>query len=427
MVSISKKRQTSDRQDYVENARVADVLIVGGGLVGGSLALALAAAGISVTMIEARDPAAGLDAGFDGRASAMSLASRRLLEAIGVWRILAPDAQPILDIRVADGGAPFFLDYHHDDLGDEPFGWMLENRHLRTALYHAVMATPGINVIAPATISTLVRDGGAATIELVDGRAVSASLVVGADGRGSWTRRDAGIRTTAWDYGQVGIVTTVAHETPHGGIAQEHFLPAGPFAILPLKGPTARPGTHSSLVWTEAADLAPAIMALDEDDFLVELERRFGDFMGGLAIVGPRWSYPLSLQSAERATDQRLVLVGDADHAMHPIAGQGLNMGLRDVAALVEVVVDARRLGLDIGGGVILDRYASWRRFDNSLMLSATDSLNRLFSNDIMPLHLARSAGLAVVDRILPLKRVLMRHAMGTLGELPRLLRGELP
>ena len=249
-------------------------------------------------------------------------------------------------------------------------------------------------------------------------------VAVGADGRTSWLRGAAGIGTTSWTYEQVGIVVTVAHQKPHGGIAHEHFLPAGPFAILPLAGPADRPGTHSSLVWTEAADLAPAILALEADDFLVELECRFGDFMGALEVVGPRWSYPLGLQFAERSVDRRLVLVGDADHAMHPIAGQGLNMGLRDVAVLAEVLSDAKHLGLDLGSGQVLQRYRRWRGFDNSLMLAATDGLNRLFSNDIPALRLARSAGLAAVDRVVPLKRLLMRHAMGTLGRLPRLMRG---
>jgi len=402
----------------------ADVVVIGGGLVGGSLALALAEGGLSVIMIEARDPAEGLDAGFDGRASAMSLASKRLLDGIGAWSMLEADAQPILDIRVADGASPLFLDYHHDDVGDEPFGWMLENRHLRRALFHAVRSAPRIDVVAPARVVSLERDGARARAVLDDGRQLIAPLAVGADGRGSWVRRTAGIETTSWSYHQVGIVVTVEHERPHGGIAHEHFLPAGPFAILPLTGPAGRPGTYSSLVWTEAADLAPALLALDAEDFMVELERRFGDFMGPLSVVGPRWSYPLGLQFAAHSTDERLVLVGDADHAMHPIAGQGLNMGLRDVAALAEVLGDARKLGLDIGGDQVLGRYRRWRGFDNSLMLAATDGLNRLFSNDIQPLRLARSAGLAAVDRIVPLKRLLMRHAMGTLGELPRLMRG---
>jgi 2-octaprenyl-6-methoxyphenol hydroxylase len=248
---------------------------------------------------------------------------------------------------------------------------------------------------------------------------VRADLVVAADGRNSMLRRDAGIRTASWRYGQTGIVCTVEHERPHRGIAQERFLPAGPFAILPLTG------NRSSLVWTERADLAPAMLALDEADFTGEVATRFGDHLRTLRVVGPRWSYPLALLHAERYVDRRLALVGDAAHVMHPIAGQGLNLGLRDVAALAEVLTDTRRLGLDLGTAPVLAGYQRWRRVDAVTLLAVTDGLNRLFSNDLAPVRLARDLGLAAVNRLPPVKRFFMRHARGTVGKLPRLLQGD--
>jgi 2-octaprenyl-6-methoxyphenol hydroxylase len=383
----------------------ADVLIVGGGLVGGTLACALGDAGMTVAVVDAADPAAVLEAGFDGRASAIALSSRRLLEAVGLWDGMKDDAAPMLDIRVSEGRSNFFLHYDHHDIGEEPFGHMVENRVFRKALFHRMRE------------SELARSADGIETRLADGRRILAPLVVAAEGRGSRTRDDAGIRVTQWFYEQTGIVCTVGHEKPHHFIAHEHFLPAGPFAILPLLG------NRSSIVWTERADLAPAIMALDDAAFTAELGRRFGDFLGSLEVIGPRWSYPLSLQFAETAVALRLVLVGDALHGMHPIAGQGLNMGLRDVAALVEVLTDARGLGLDIGAADVLERYQRWRRFDNVLMLAMTDGLNRLFSNNIAPLRLARDLGLAGVNLVPPLKKLFMRHAMGAVGELPKLMR----
>lgn len=396
-----------------------DVVIVGAGLVGATLACALAQGGIEVALVDREDPARGLEAGFDGRASALALTSQRLLGALGLWARLADNAAPILDIRVSEARSPLFLHYDSRAGGEEPFGYMVENRHLRRALAEHLPAHSRIRLLAPVRVGRLERTGAGVVARLADGRAIAAPLAVGADGRTSEIRTGAGIRVTAWDYGQVGIVCTVAHERSHDFVAHEHFLPAGPFAILPLLE------NRSSIVWTERADLAPAIMALDDAEFLFELERRFGDFLGRLRVVGPRWAYPLSLQFAETAIAERLALVGDAAHAMHPIAGQGLNMGLRDVAALAEVLVDARRLGLDIGAAAVLARYQRWRRFDNTLMLAMTDGLNRLFSNDVGPLRLARNLGLGLVNLLPPLKTFFTRHAMGVVGELPRLMRGE--
>ena len=407
--------RSSDPADTIST----DVIVIGGGLVGSALACALDAGGLSVALVERGDPTAALADAFDGRASAIALASQMVLAGLDLWSAMADEASPIEDIRVSEGASPLFLHYGGEDGIGRPFGYMLENRHIRRALWHGVEGRPGIRVVAPARVVDLGRDGAVAEACLADGRRLRAPLIVGADGRGSWTRRHAGIRVTGWSYDQTGIVCTVVHELSHDATAHERFLPAGPFAILPLAG------NRSSIVWTERADVAPAIMALDDDEFLDELGDRFGDFLGAIRVVGPRWSHPLALQFAETALARRLVLVGDAAHAMHPIAGQGLNMGLRDVAALAEVLVDARRLGLDIGSADVLARFQRWRRFDNTLMLAMTDGLNRLFSNRIRPLRLARDVGLAVVNRLPPVKRLFVRHAMGLAGDLPRLVRGE--
>ena len=396
-----------------------DVLIVGGGLVGGTLAVALASAGLGAAVIERDDPAALLDAGFDGRASAIAHASQRMLQTLGLWDRIAPEAAPILDIRVSEGESRLFLHFDHREAGDEPFGHMVENRMIRTAIHEKLPTMPNVRLFAPAGLASLERHADGVIARLDDGNVIRARLAVAADGRNSRLRRDAGIHTTGWGYGQTGIVCTVEHEHAHGNVAQEHFLPAGPFAILPLTK------NRSSIVWTERADLAPTMMALPDTEFLAELGARFGDFLGRLSLAGPRWSYPLSLQFAAAATARRLALVGDALHGMHPIAGQGLNMGLRDVAALAEVLCETKRHGLDLADGAALARYARWRRFDNFVMLASTDWLNRLFSNDIRPVRNLRNLGMSLWGSVGPLKRLSMRHAMGTLGELPRLLRGQ--
>jgi 2-octaprenyl-6-methoxyphenol hydroxylase len=396
-----------------------DVLIVGGGLIGGPLAVALASAGVSVAVVDTEDPTATDDQAFDGRASAIALAPQRALAALGLWPTIAPFAAPIEQIRVSDGHSPLFLHYDHQAIGSEPFGWIVENRAIRMALRQRLATLPSVRQFAPARLASLERQAAGVVARLEDGTRLRAALVVAADGRASPTRQSAGIGLTRWNYGQTAIVCTVAHARGHRNIAQEHFLPAGPFAILPL------PGNRSSVVWTEKAHLVPAILAQDDATFLAELESRFGDFLGDIAVEGPRFSYPLSLQFADAYTADRLVLVGDAAHGMHPVAGQGMNMGLRDVAALAEVLVDAKRLGLDLGHGTVLARYARWRRFDNLLMLGLTDALVRLFSNDLLPVQVIRDLGLAAVNRMAPLKRFFMRHAMGLVGDLPRLLRGQ--
>lgn len=397
----------------------ADILIVGGGLVGGTLACGLAEGGLSVIVVDTQKPADGLEPTFDGRASAIALSSKRALGGLGLWSLMEPMTAAINEIRVSDGDSLFFLHYDRQDVGAEAFGYMVENRSIRQALSERFRDWDGLTLLAPAGIRELKRTPGAVHATLEDGRQIEARLVIGAEGRRSPTRDHAGIKITGWSYKQTGIVCTVAHERAHDNVAHEHFLAAGPFAILPLSG------NRSSIVWTERDENVDGLMALDDAAFLSELESRFGDFLGRLEVTGPRWAYPLSLQYAERAIDHRLALAGDASHAMHPIAGQGLNMGLRDVAVLAEVLTDARRLGLDPGDARVLQTYEQRRRFDNTLMLAMTDVLNRLFSNDIEPVRLARGLGLATVNKLPPVKRLFMRHAMGLAGELPRLMRGE--
>ncbi len=396
-----------------------DAIIVGGGLVGATLAYSLAHTGMQVVVLDRGDPKIWLDDQFDGRASAVALASQRYLQALDLWSGMASHACPIHDIRVSEAKQPFFLHYDHRDLGDEPFGYMVENRHIRRALYQAIEKHANVAVHAPVHIHKIERNSGGAKVTLKDDTIIEAPLIIAADGRRSRLRAEAGIRVTQWRYQQTGIVCTVQHEKPHHNIAHEHFIPVGPFAILPLLN------NQSSLVWVESDETAPIIMALDEKEFLGELEKRFGDFLGKLEVVGPRWSFPLSLQHAHRYIDNRLALIGDAAHGMHPIAGQGLNLGWRDAAALTEVIHDARQLGLDYGLETVLEKYERWRRFDNTLMLAMTDGLNRLFSNDIRPLKFIRDAGLAIVNQLPPLKKVFMGSAMGLSGDVPKLMRGE--
>lgn len=396
-----------------------DVLVVGAGLVGGTMAAALAGAGLDVAMIDRADPRHLTDDATDGRASAIALGSKRALAGIGVWPHVVA-AEPILDIRVTDGDAPSFLHYDHRAAGgSEPFGYIVENTVLRRAVWARVGDLPTLQVHAPAELESLERGAEHVVATLTDGTVIRARLAIAAEGRQSRLRQEAGIAVAEWTYDQVGIVCTVAHERPHRGIAHEHFLPSGPFASLPMTG------NRSSIVWTERPDLAKAALALDDDAFSAELQRRFGQWLGPVRLVGKRWSYPLGLMHAARYIDRRLVLIGDSAHLIHPIAGQGLNLGLRDVAALAETLVDARRLGLDIGRGDVLERYQRWRRVDNLTLIGVTDGLNRLFSTSLPPIALARQLGMAAVNAMPGLKRVFMRHAMGLVGDLPRLVAGQ--
>ena len=409
-----------------------EVLIVGGGLVGTTLGAALAEGGIETLLIDRQPPETVTGAAFDGRSSAVARGSQSVFAGLGLWDSFAAAAQPILDIRVSDGKvgggvSGLFLHYDHREQGGEnapPMGHIIENRVLRQGLAEAAPRSR-LTILAPADLEHLERSASAVEAVLADGRRIRARLAISAEGRAARLREEAGIKTLAWSYPQTGIVGTIAHEEPHHGLAHEHFLPAGPFAVLPMVDDAK--GLHrSSLVWTERADIAPAMMQLDEADFAAELQRRFGDSLGRLSLYGGRrWAYPLSMQQAERYIDTRLALVGDAAHVIHPIAGQGLNLGLRDVAALAECLVDSHRLGIDPGDALALERYQRWRRFDNFTLMAVTDGLNRLYSNDLPPVRLARDLGMAAVNRMPGLKRFFMGHAMGLVGDLPRLIRGE--
>ena len=364
--------------------------------------------------------------GSDPRASAIVAAARRLFETIGVWEAIAPGAQPILDMAVTDSRLddamrPTFLTFDGEVAPGEPFAHMIENGPLLAALLAKARAD-GVALLNAAVADSAVA-GDRIDIRLRDGTALAARLLVAADGARSSIRERAGIATHGWDYAQSSIATTVRHERDHNGRAEEHFLPAGPFAILPLKRDAT--GHRSSIVWTEAAGEAERIVALDDAGFHAELEKRFGLHLGEIAAVGPRRAFPLGLSVARAFVADRIALVGDAAHVIHPIAGQGLNMGLKDVAALAETIVDAARLGLDPGSPVTLDRYQRWRRFDTMAMGVATDGLNRLFSNRSDALRVVRDVGLGMVDRLPALKQLFIREAAGLVGEVPKLLKGE--
>jgi 2-octaprenyl-6-methoxyphenol hydroxylase len=399
-----------------------DLLVGGAGFAGLALAIALRQGLGDAFTVTVADPTLGQPKSKDPRASAIAAAARRLFEAIEVWDAVAADAQPMLDMVVTDSKLddavrPTFLTFGGEVEPGEPFAHMVENRHLIDALV-AKARELGVDLRATA-VAGFEHTANAIDVTLADGEKISARLLVGADGARSSIREQAGIVTHGWNYDQSAIVTTVAHERAHNGRAEEHFLPAGPFAILPLTG------NRVSIVWTESTREAARIIALPDDEFHDELEKRFGLHLGDLEVIGPRRAFPLGLFTARSFIGERLALVGDAAHVIHPIAGQGLNMGLRDVAALAEAIADAARLGLDIGAPDVLDRYQRWRRFDTMTMGVATDGLNRLFSNHSDVLRLARDVGLGIVERIPALKHVFIREAAGFTGDVPKLLRGE--
>lgn len=414
----------------MNETRTYDVAITGGGLAGGLAALVLAARGFSSAVIDAGDPEAMREAAFDGRTTAISYASARVFRRLGLWDAIAPEAEAIREILVTDGrarsrfdkGAVSSLSLHFDsrELEDgNPLGWIVENRVLRNVLFDAIARAEAVALLAPANRAATTFGAGEATIDLEDGRRIAAALVIAADGRHSSLRAEANIKTNQWRYPQTGIVATVAHERPHEGVAQEFFLPAGPFAILPMTE------NRSSLVWTERADAAPAYLALDDDKFRMEIENRFGPYLGALRLAGPRWSYPLAFTLAQTYIAPRLALVGDAAHAIHPIAGQGYNLGVKDIAALADVLSEARELGLDIGHMTVLQNYQRWRRFDSAALALGCDLMVRLFSNDVAPLRLARDIGMNAVGKVKPLRRFFMRQAGADLGNLPSLMQKE--
>jgi 2-octaprenyl-6-methoxyphenol hydroxylase len=403
-----------------------DILIVGGGLNGPALALALAQGGFRVTVIDARAAPARAEAGFDGRAYALAIASKRLLSMIGVWPAVADRVQPILQIKASDGlagtgPAPFFLTFDHAEIEEGPMGFMLEDRHLYAAFLHAMAAQPNIHLMSGETVTAQEARTAAVSVTLASGGTITASLLIGCDGRGSGTAARAGITRSGWGYDQTALVTAIHHDLPHNGIAHQYFLPGGPLAILPLHG-----GHHSSIVWSEDAVAAAAIQALPDAEYLAALRPRFGDFLGDIALAGARFTYPLSLSLAQRFIAPRLALVGDAAHGVHPIAGQGLNLGLRDVAALAQVVIEASRRGEDVGAPDVLDRYQRWRRFDATALALGMDAVNRVFSNDNPILRMGRDLGLGLVNASPALRRAFIRQAAGLSGDLPKLLAGQM-
>lgn len=411
----------------MEKPQDFDIIIVGGGLAGGLAAQALAREGFSVALIDAEAPTAMRAATFDGRTTALAYAAARVFRRLDLWDAIAGEAEPIRDILVTDGrrASPgrkgyvsgFHLHFDSAELKNgEPLGYIVENIAMRRAIYDAIENESRVALFAPAKRVRTTFDKGAAIVELADGRKLAAALVVAADGRFSPSRVDAGLKVNSWAYPQTGIVATVAHERPHEGVAQEFFLPSGPFAILPMTD------NRSNLVWTEAKAAAPAYLALSDEDFLAAIRARFGDYLGEVRLAGPRWSYPLAFHLAQSFIGPRLALIGDAAHAIHPIAGQGYNLGVKDIAALVDVLVEARGLGLDIGSLSTLENYQRWRRFDSAVLALGGDVLVRLFSNDIGPLRLARDIGMGAVNAVAPLRKVMMKNAGADLGRLPALM-----
>ena len=448
----------------------ADLIVVGGGLVGLSLAIACAEGGIDTLVIEAESPDTLTNPNYDGRTCAIAHGSQQVLTAIGAWEAMAPHAQPIVDIRVTDGGwhikgeSRAYVHYASGDLeqrraapgaeGDAPlpaslpgergavilacepdaqprttpFGYIVENRVTRVALLARAKQCAKLTHVAPHLVTSLDLAADAARVTLDDGRVFAGRLVVAADGKQSALRRMAGIASRNSDYRQTAIVCSVSHEKPHRGVAHEHFLPAGPFAMLPMTDKVLADGSvrhRSSIVWSEDPRLVPMLLKLDDEDFGREIERRFGLSLGRILPLGPRFSYPLTMLLADTYAKDRFALVGDAAHGIHPIAGQGFNLGVRDAAALAEILVEGQRAGLDIGSMQVLERYIRWRRFDNLMLSSFMDGLTRLFSNDFAPLRAARDAGFYLFNRLPPLKRLAMRHAMGVVGKLPRLVQGK--
>ena len=403
----------------ISSSHISEILIVGGGLTGLVLAAALGGAGVEVTIVDPIPKTKFLNPKFDGRTTAISAGSRAALDVIGTWKYMEGQAEEILEIRVSDAHSPFFLHFDHADLDAGPVGFIVENQKIRTALFKSLENLSTVKLRFGQHVRLLNQDDQLISAETDNGDVMSARLVIAADGRASPIRKLANIGARQWRYLQTGIVCTVKHEYSHGGVAQEHFLPAGPFAILPMTK------NRSSIVWTEKESLAPKILSLSKEAFTEELKLRFGNYLGDLKVIGPIFSHPLGLLHADTYILPRLALAGDAAHAIHPIAGQGLNLGIRDAAVLAEIIINALRLGLDPGSMNVLEGYQRWRRFDNSMMVAVTDGLNRLFSNDIAPLKAARDVGLAMVNNTPPLKQLFMRHAMGLLGDLPKLIRGE--
>ncbi len=403
--------------------RDSDIIIVGGGLNGPALALALADGGFSVKIIDALPARSRDQKGFDGRGYALALASQHLLAAIGVWPDVAENSQPINEVKITDGRAGegpsgWMLHFESRELAEGPMGYMVEDRYLSRALQGAVQKHSLITLINGETVVDQQVGPASVTVTTASGKTLTGSILIGSDGRASGTAKRAGIRRVGHDYGQTALVCAIEHDLPHHGIAHQFFMPPGPLAILPL------PGNRSSIVWSETTEEAARINALPEDEYLDILRPRFGNFLGQIRLAGTRFTYPLNLTLAEHFIAPRLALIGDAAHGVHPIAGQGLNLGFRDVGALAEVLILARRRGEDIGAPDVLERYQRWRQFDTTVMAVATDVFNKLFSNDNSLLRLGRDIGLGVVNAMPALRKRFIREAAGLSGDVPKLLRG---
>ncbi len=401
----------------------SDILIIGGGLNGPALALALADGGLSVTIIDALPANARGNDGFDGRGYALALASQRLLAAIGVWGNVATHSQPINEVKITDGRAgegpsPWMLHFNSDELAEGPMGYMLEDRYLYRAFQAGLKKHPLITQINSETV--VEQDVGVAhvTVQTASGKSVTGRILIGSDGRKSGTAQRASIKRHGHDYNQTALVCAIEHALPHHGIAHQFFMPPGPLAILPLLG------NRSSIVWSEETQEAARINALSDADYLAYLRPRFGSFLGEIKLAGARFTYPLNLTLADHFIAPRLALIGDAAHGVHPIAGQGLNLGLRDVGALAEVLIEAKRRGEDIGAVDVLERYQAWRQFDTTTLALTTDGFNRLFSNDNSLLRLGRDIGLGIVNAIPTLRQRFIREAAGLTGDVPKLLQG---
>ncbi|MEM6938884.1 MAG: FAD-dependent monooxygenase [Pseudomonadota bacterium] len=400
-----------------------DIAIVGGGLNGAMMALALSGTGLKIAVIDAQKAGAQDDPTFDGRSYAMALSSVRLMQALGIWDELADTAQPILDIKVSDGRAgegpsPLFMHFDHREIEEGPMGHMVEDRHLRRVLRASVSSADGVALRPETSVIAQEAVASGITLQLTDGP-LRARLAIAADGRDSGTAARAGIKYVRRSYQQTALVCAIAHEHPHHGVAHQFFMPPGPLAILPLRD------NRASIVWSETAETAARINALSDADYIEILRPRFGGFRGSFELAGARYTYPLNLSLAQEMTATRVALVGDAAHGVHPIAGQGLNAGLRDIAALAEVISDAKRRGEDFGALDVLVRYQQWRRFDNAALAMATDGFNRLFSNDNPVIRTVRGIGMGVVNAAPLFRRSFIREAAGLTGTLPRLLRGE--
>jgi len=402
-----------------------DILVVGGGLNGSALAISLASVGFNVTVLDRLAAQTKGADDFDGRAYALAHSVTRMLKVLGVWDHVADQVQPILDIKVSDGRAgegasPLHVHFDHQELEEGPMGHLLEDRYLRRAFRTVISANSQITYENGAEVVDQSVDAQGVSVSLSDGRTLTGRLLIGCDGRTSQVATRAGIDRRGWGYDQTALVCALSHELPHNGAAHQFFTPAGPLAILPLKG------NRCSIVWTETTDRAAEIGAMDDAGYLAALAPIFGDFLGKVTLAGKRFSYPLGLSLAHSFVGDRVALVGDAAHGIHPLAGQGLNLGLKDIAALAEVLALAQRRGEDIGAKQVLERYQKWRRFDTTAMAAATDGLNRLFSNDNPLLRGLRDIGLGAVNATPTLRRGFMRHAAGLSGDLPKLLQGQV-